>query len=182
MPATKTPVIEWIRKDAAAERLNVSPRSVLAMAAEGKIQRKQERDPGTNQLVMLLHAGDIERLAYEREHPAQPVQGETSTALQTLPAALQTLPAKLSNRSAKGVEQGLLSLLTSHAAQPERPWLTLPEAAEQSGLTERWLVQAAEKNTRGIRDMGRGSRGGRWRFHRSFLAREDAGGGELFNA
>lgn len=66
-----SPQIEWLSKDQAAQRLHMSARSVLAMAAAGKIQRKPERDPATNQVVTKLHAGDVERIAYARQHPEE---------------------------------------------------------------------------------------------------------------
>jgi excisionase family DNA binding protein len=58
---------EWIDKHEAAKRLNLSPSRVIGLAAEGKIKTK----PGRNkqgQPVNLLHAGDVERFAFEREN------------------------------------------------------------------------------------------------------------------
>jgi hypothetical protein len=128
--------IEWIGKEQAAKRLKVSTRTVLAMAAEGKIQRRQERDAASNQMVTRLHAGDVERIAYERTHPAavQPVQAERQQALQVQPAKQDQAAAAL-----------LLALSTLSAAPPSQPivklWLDLDAAAEYTGLSRALLVR-----------------------------------------
>lgn len=62
---------EWINKTEAAERLKMSTRAVLDIASKGKIISKRERDPKTRQLAVVLNAADVERYAYEREHPEE---------------------------------------------------------------------------------------------------------------
>jgi hypothetical protein len=140
--------VEWINKRDAAKRLDVSARTILAMAQAGTIQSKRERDPESNQVVVLLHAGDIERALYEREHPSKEVVKAPA------PKAVQ-----------------VVQLPAPPTPQALRPWLTLDEAASFSGLTKRWLLTIAESETGAIsvRDMGKHAPGGRWRFHRGDL-------------
>lgn len=66
---------EWIGKNEAAERLNLSTRAVLDAASKGKIRSEKQRDTKTRQMAVMLNAADVERYAYEREHPeeSQPV-------------------------------------------------------------------------------------------------------------
>jgi len=192
------PSAQWIGKAEAARRLKRSERTVLEWADAGKIQSRRVQAP-SGQTVRELHAGDIERLIYERAHPApQPDPPKAAIALQTRALALPQPPA-----------------VPQPPASP-RPWLTLDEAAAFSGLTKRWLLAQAEakwpipitetgtstvalptwlrdQNTRGpvrpptpdpsnpsphsaileanIRDMGKHAPGGRWRFHRESLER-----------
>lgn len=55
--------VEWITKEEAARLLDKSERTVLAMAAEGKIRSKLERDAEKRgQKVTLLHAVDVAAL------------------------------------------------------------------------------------------------------------------------
>ena len=169
MPTT-APQIEWLRKDEAAKRLNMSTRSVLAMAADGKIQRKPERDPATNQVVMLLHAGDIERIAYERDHP------EASQAVQ----AVAPQPSHANGAIKPGGEQALLAML-AHAAQPApaiKPWMTLVDAAEYSGLPETFLRGLVDQGKLPACDVGVRA-GGRYRVKRSDL---DAIAGDILGS
>lgn len=136
--------VEWVAKKEAAKLLRRSTRTLLAMAKKGEIQSRKVRDPDTSQTVVQFHAGDIERLRYQREHP-------TAVAVQShavsKPLHTSALPAHL------------------------RPWLTLDEAEERSGLTRRWLLARAKSGAEGIRDMGGPAKGGRWRFHREALAK-----------
>ena len=60
----KTPAVEWLRKADAAKLLKMSTRSVLAMAAAGKIRRRPIHDEATHQTVMLLNVEDLERIAH----------------------------------------------------------------------------------------------------------------------
>jgi hypothetical protein len=62
---------EWLSKDEAAKLLDLSPQRVLALTKDGKpIKYKWERDPESKQRVKLLHAGDVSKYLWDREHPA----------------------------------------------------------------------------------------------------------------
>jgi hypothetical protein len=51
------------------------------------------------------------------------------------------------------------------APRPLGRWLTIDEAIEHSHLTRAFLLKAAETGAMTVLDMGKGARGGRWRFY-----------------
>lgn len=127
---------EWLDKHQAAAALDMSTRSVLTMAGEGRIRSKRERDARTKQLTVFLHAGDVERIRYERQQPRamQPVKMQTPhTRSNALVAALQA--------------SGPVPLA-------QKLFLTEAEAVAYSGLGTahlRQLVAAEKKGPRGAR-------------------------------
>ena len=134
---------EFIGKDEAAQRLGISVRSFQALVASGKIERKLERDPATNQNVARYRAGDVERVAYQRQHPEespQPAQGTADMAPQS---------------PARGQNGHILTELLRHFAlatpsassfQPHhKAWLTLEEAAEYCGLSRGLLLRLVRR-------------------------------------
>jgi hypothetical protein len=101
---------------------------------------------------------------------AAPAPGET--------AALSLNKNGLSSDPFAGLAVHLAALARAYpapAAEPPRvkPWLTLDEAVAFSGLTARWLLEQAksDKPLVTVREMGRGARGGRWRFFRGDLVK-----------
>jgi hypothetical protein len=131
---------KWLDKKHAAEVLGMSTRSVLAMAADGRIQSKRERDEHTKQMSVKLHAGDVERLRYERAHPEVVGGRAPQSSMQTLqgeqPRTLQTV------RKAPPSDDLTAALLRVIAppAPPVNRWMELDQAAEYSGLSRRLLV------------------------------------------
>ena len=125
----------WIDKHEAARCLNISTRSVLNLAQSGSIQSKRERDVRNNQTKVLLHAGDVERARHQRENPSEepaprvnmesPARGKALTQALTSIAERVTLPA--------AVRSG------------PRLFLTIPEAAEYSGLGVGYLRRQIEE-------------------------------------
>jgi hypothetical protein len=164
----QTKQMEWLDKAQAAEVLGMSPRSLLAMAASGKIQSKRERDERTKQMAVKLHAGDVERIRYEREHPpeaaAQAAQGEKPQALQ---------PSQPSRELPSDVRDFAYLLGTILKARAEAPpaelkephFLTLKQARDVSGLPISFLHQKLCKT--GIATKT----GGGWRIARPELER-----------
>ena len=151
--------VGWISKSEAARLLDKSERTVLAMAADGRIQAKQEKDPTHGQKVTLFHAGDVARLA----------EGlTTSVSLQVGTQAIANLPARLSDSEV--VAQFKRAMFDGGAAvdRPLKPWLTINEAAEYSGLpasTVRALIDAGQ-----LPSLDCGPRpGGRYRVKRADL-------------
>jgi hypothetical protein len=141
---------EWIERREAADRLKVSERTVLLYAQSGKITTKKERN-ASNQIATMFHAGDVERMAYSRDNP-EAAQAAQPTTLQALRGGeLATQPEKVH---------------ALQALQPLGVWMTVDEAVEHSHLSRSWLTAAAQAGTVTVRDMGKGARGGRWRFYR----------------
>jgi len=69
--AQEAPTPEWIDKHEAAKRTGLSWQRLFAIADDhpDQLHSRKEHDPKTRQLVRMLHAGDIERICYDREHP-----------------------------------------------------------------------------------------------------------------
>ena len=176
-PITKEvwPPPGWLTKKEAAERLNRSEPRVANMAQEEGVQetpakplksRKME-NPKTKQVVTLIHAGDVEAVLFQRDNPDKVIKvsdkPESPNNLQrAAPAAVATPPPEI-------------HLHMANPPAPQRPWLTLNEAMAWSGLTKRWLKRQAEDVLCGggisVLDMGKGTRGGRWRFLRDSLGK-----------
>jgi hypothetical protein len=134
---------EWLNKREASKVLEMSTRSVLLMAKTGQIQSKRQMDPESRQLVVMLHAGDVERVRYDRQHPeeraVQPAQGGQGSGT----AQLATLPKKASDL----IDLARIFAATFTAAHqaPSAPsvnqWLTLEQSAQESSLSRELLLR-----------------------------------------
>jgi excisionase family DNA binding protein len=159
-PQEAFPPPGWLTKTSASERLNRSPSRVAALGVEGAIKTQTAQNPVSKQRVTLFHAGDVERLVYERDHPEE---------VSRVPAKLEQPSDAFSDLAKTGMWslRGLPRL--ERAELPTlKPWLTLAEAAEYSGLpvsTIRNLIDASR-----LPHLDVGPRpGGRWRVKRSDL-------------
>jgi hypothetical protein len=156
--------VEWLDKHEAARALKMSTRSILLMASKGEIQSKRERDPESNQLVVKLHAGDIERVRYKRDHPpekaAQPVKMQAvQTSRGNDQAAATHALAAIAERIAG-----------SNGAVPQPLWLTLEQAEAFAGLPADYLETTIATGELPARDVGiRKGVHGRWRIRRADL-------------
>jgi hypothetical protein len=129
---------EWLNKHEASKVLEMSTRSVLLMAKNGQIQSKRQMDPESRQLVVMLHAGDVERVRYERLHPeekaVQPAQGGQGSAV----TQLATLPKK----AGELVELArAFAAIGARQAPPANQWLTLDQASQERGLSRELLLR-----------------------------------------
>jgi len=162
-PQEPFPPPGWLTKTSASETLGRSPSRVAALGTEGAIKTQPATNPVSKQRVTLFHAGDVERLAFERDHP-----GEVSK----VPAKLEHPPLPLRSEVLSWIRENAIPGGTTDARFNEqttpKPWLTLAEAAEYSGLpvsTIRNLIDAGS-----LKHLDVGPRpGGRWRVKRSDL-------------
>jgi hypothetical protein len=160
----------WTHKEAGAELLGVSIRQLENLAALKRI-RKQRLPRQTNERSarVLYSVEDIEAIKAGKPN-VMPETPEPSEARAAAPAAPEP-------RGFLAIPAALIDLLRERREQrePLKPWLTLDEAAEYSGLTRAWLLKEAEagQGAIAIRDMGRFARGGRWRFLRADLERAE---------
>jgi hypothetical protein len=164
---TDWPPAGWITKKTAAERAKLSEERIAGLVREVKLHSSKGQDPQSRQTCTLIHEGDLERYLHERAHPPQ--KSEVVRAVNT-PDKPNT--PQLALPSPAPAEASVKPVSVS------RPWLTLEEAEEYSGLTKRWLLQCATNElgeesvtaqSVAVRDMGKHSPGGRWRFHRESL-------------
>jgi excisionase family DNA binding protein len=144
--------MELLTKEVAANRLGKSVRWLMLEAQNGKIERHRETDPVTRRTSSMFAAADVERLRAQVEPQA--------LAINENPAFPNYDDAR--KRLAELLTSGLV---TPPAPETPRAWLTLAEASEYSGLSERLLhrlikekrLQALDERIRGI---------GRWRVRR----------------
>ncbi len=65
----KSTKVEFLGRAETAKVLGVSERTVLDYGQKGKLKTAAGVDPATRQPCVLFHAGDVERLKFEREQP-----------------------------------------------------------------------------------------------------------------
>ena len=147
---------EYISKRRAAEALGISPRRLLELSQSGRIKRHYHNDPQTHRRAAVFARPDVERLAAERIQAAPQSAASVAIPGGTLRPSSQAiaLPA------------------------PDRPWLTLNEAAAYTGLPASFLGSLITGGKLAALDIGawRGRDGGRWRVNRRDL---DGIGGKL---
>lgn len=154
-PVATSDTVEWIDKFEAAKRLGLSVTRVLGIAGKGQIRTK----PGRNkrgQPINLLHLGDIRTMVSERENPpiVRPYQRVEDTVKSTAVQDNGENP-------------------TFVAPKPCKPWITIDEAAEISGLPASTIKGLIELTQLPAIDCGPRP-GGRWRIKRSDLEKLEA--------
>ena len=107
---------EYLSKAVASKRLKLSVRRLMELSQAGKIERFRQFDPQTRRDATVFDAADIARL--KAEWTPQPVKSSR--------ALVRASRAYLSGPQAPEWAQW--------AAKPVRPWLTIDEAADYSGL------------------------------------------------
>jgi hypothetical protein len=154
---------QWIDKHEAAKSLNMSTRSVLALAQAGEIQSKREIHPQNNQLTVMLHAGDVERIRHARANP-----GETAVPR----VKMQPLHTSGNGDAQAALVQALNSMAEriAMAALPaadlkEPHFLTLKQARDISGLPVSFLHSRFVATGLAVRT------GAGWRIARTELER-----------
>lgn len=145
---------EYISKRRAAEALGISPRRLLELSQSGRIKRHYHNDPQTRRRAAFFARPDVERLAAARIQSAPQSAASLAIPGGTLRPQSQAiaLPA---------------------AEAPARPWLTVDEAADYTGLPASFLVSLIIDGKLAALDVGRrgqnSGRLGRWRVNRRDL-------------
>lgn len=164
----------WLTKKQAAERLGLSESRVAAMlvpnmsddAAENfrreqnQIRGKRDRNPSSNQLVVLFLAGDVERIAFERQNPTEVTKVPGKKLDKPGVDPLTELFQKTGLMSVRG--------LPRVQEPPQKPWITISEAAEYSGLPASAISKLVESGKLPALDCGPRP-GGKWRVKRTDL-------------
>ena len=146
----------WFTKQEVAARLEVTTKTVERLAQEGALQQGRWRRPGGGPALVVYHPLDVARLIQKRQPGGLPAflvpgsemppangNGQRSTALATVPEpSNDLLPA--GNNLLRALVAGAVKVMsetsqTSERIGGERLYLTLPEAAAWTGLTEAYL-------------------------------------------
>lgn len=145
---TKREVIEYLGR---------SKRTIETYISEGRLPVVYINGPNGKQAEFDREA--VEALKRDLDTPM--VRAIPETAVQAIAPTLAPLA------------ESLVSALRGFHPELVKPWLTLSEASEYSGLTKAWLMEQGFVHGITVRDMGSGSRGGRWRFFRDDLGRAE---------
>jgi hypothetical protein len=160
---------EWITKQQAAELLEVSERAIERRVADGFIlKRYGDKLPGMKQGPVLFSRADV--LALRDGDPnthAVPVQEPANGHQPTTKELAKTLATR--DPGANAWRDVAMFMCTRALTEP-KPWLTLQEAAEYSGLPLRWLRDRARDHSIDVINVGSGSRDV-WRFSREGLSK-----------
>lgn len=138
---------EWVSKQAAAQRLNVSEKTIDRLAARGQLHKRSQRRPGLS-TISVYHAGDLERILSVRS-PAfiSDMSGDQS------PRDISQVLTPLSDTLVS-----LLGALTG-VLQNGPLYIPLTEAASRLGLNERYVRQCVRSGKlRAVRLMVDGRR------------------------
>lgn len=170
MPTTNNKTDEWLPKDEAAALLGVQPRQLEKRAEQGYIRKEtQPKRPHERAARVFYSRADIEAvLKGEPNVHATLVKQSNGTA----EASGQELVKALVNGGDPGANawRALALNLAADIADPadQKPWLTIEEAAEYSGLPLRFLRARAEAGTVHAVNVGTG-KAKFWRFNRDGL-------------
>ena len=161
--------VQWISKSEAARLLDKKERTILNMCSSGKLRSKQERDTTKGgQKVTLVHAGDVARWAQ-----MGPILGgveftnggpqEQSVQLVRNGESVYHPGSSIVVDVTNGGGSAALDLRGVRLSP--RPWLTLGEAAEYSGLPKSCILALIEASQLKAIDCGPRP-GGRYRVKR----------------
>jgi hypothetical protein len=158
---TKREVIEYLGK---------SKRTVATYIADGRLPVQYVNGPNGKQAIFAREA--VERFKREMDEPMSravvPANGQSYSAK---PESTELVRASGAVDPFAALATHLAKLATAFPSSDPKPWLTLDEAVEWSGLTRGYLLYLTETDAVCVRDMGKHSRGGRWRFNRAALAK-----------
>jgi hypothetical protein len=170
---------EWLNKKDAAELLGVNLRQLERRVAAGQVQKQVvERKPWQRASPVVFSRKDIEAIL--RGEPNQYARVVKQTAAAPEPAAEQVEETAVAVNgapahppaAAPGLPWRELAVhLAAIASQKvtEKPWLSLTEAAQYSGLPLRWLRDRAKAGA--IPAVNVGVKRERWMFNREGLTK-----------
>jgi excisionase family DNA binding protein len=148
---------QYLTKAVAAKQLDLSVRRVMEMSAAGRLPRHKRFDPATQREAVMFRAADVAKLKAEKT--PRPVD---------LPALPEPAASGISTMVDRIERSASAIVRAASVPPPSRPWLTLAEAAEYSGLPESFLHAMIDQGTLPALDVGVRP-GGRYRVRRSDL-------------
>lgn len=182
MASTKPALAEWIPKSEAARLLGVGMRQIERREQNGLIEKRtMPRLPTESTGRVLYSRADVAALkAGTPNMHARPVaeNRQNSQNGSNGPTELARIPAGRARAalergqdvSANAIAGHLLSVIAAKYAAPPapKPWLTLDEAYEYSGLPKNYLLAEARAGRPFALNVGDNARP-RWRFNREAL-------------
>lgn len=156
-----------IDKKKAATLLGKSTRTVEEYVKAGRLRCAYVN--GGHGMLAIFQRADVEALKAELDQPV--VRAQPAFEVRN-PLGIQAVPPDAMPMLARHVAAALAELGPSRPALPPvvKPWLTLDEAVEYSGLPRAYLLRATQEREPFARNVGAGKRAS-WRFNREALAR-----------
>src|SRR5438132_5490196 len=132
-PPSRNHLETWLTKPETAERLQVSFKTIEKWVKAGKLQSAKRKHPGRVDAT-VYHPDDVAQLEQERDR--QP-------GAFVVPAVREVREqfANPLGQLAHVFTEGLREVREQFAKPPERLFLSVKEASELSGLTQRYLRQ-----------------------------------------
>lgn len=153
---------KWLSKEEAGVHLGaigrpMSPRRVLELAREGRLESGKTRDPNSGQTVVRISWDSVQAFLEKRKNP-DPV-----------PDPIECEAGAVTRKNRSDITN-LIYLLRECASGTTRTplWLTLSEAADYSGLPAPILRDMVTSGQLEVLEVGR-RRGGHWRLSRRDL-------------
>jgi hypothetical protein len=185
MPAPKPALEEWIPKAAAAKLLGVSLRQIERRERDGFIEKRTLPRLATESTGRVLYSrADLVALKAGRPNTHaravapdpesdtdQPVSERLNASQNGKPTALalvRNAPADPFAGLAAHLARLATAFPTSMPPAP-KPWLTLEEACEYSGLPRGYLLKRAREGWDAAVDVSTGGAHQFWRFNRAAL-------------
>lgn len=143
---------EWPSESQAAEMLGTSVKTVLRYANDGKIEMRKRPRTGKKP-ENVFNPRDIEKLL-PKAHVMPTGESADSEEWMNAPMGKLNGVARIPEQpiTFAYVLSELLRRTTPPAIAPPRPWITLEEAAEMSGLSTSYLLrQVKEGKVEGVR-------------------------------
>lgn len=158
MAKTQADHSTWYSKHDASSKIGVSTKTIEQFAKDGKIQQALWKRPSGGPRVAVYAPTDVDRLAGERQAEAEPPF--------VMPAGGNGnghALARVTPNDGAAILQAMLHTFQKASETSEKLFLTIPEAAEFSGLSEAYIRRACQAQTlAAIRDGG-------WKIKRSAL-------------
>jgi excisionase family DNA binding protein len=148
----------WPTKQQAADAIGVSTKLIEQLAKEKKLQAAKWKRPEGGPAIAVYHPADVDRLRQERNPDAAPF---------VLPAEAEPQKAVALRQQPPDVIKLLAAAIASQkngVRIPERLFLTIPEAADYSGLPQTELRRRMKAGT-----LPALKTGGGWRIRRADL-------------
>lgn len=157
MTKTKPDYSAWYTKQEASSAIGVSTKTIEQYAKDGTIAQGMYKRPTGGPLLAVFSREDVDRIAAERKQPLV-------TALRpfVMPPAGENGHALAGPVDGAAILQAMLAVQKASQTS-EKLFLTIPEAAEFSGLSEAYIRRGCREQTiAAIRDGG-------WKIKRAAL-------------
>lgn len=164
----------WPTHTEAAQRLGTNERTIHRWIAAGRLTRAYRPATGRKPIVVVDPA-DLEQIRRERLPPVV-MAGDPDGSMQHVRMVSESEPAAVERHRGPdgdpfaGLAAHLARLAAAFPTPQPKPWLTLDEAAEYSGLPRAWLIAQARSGALRAVNVGQGTKEF-WRFNREGLAK-----------